>query len=309
MNWTMVGFCPFEISRGRRMNLRILIAGLSLLAAAPVAVQARTAQTQTAPVPAAAAADIAATHLMVPSPDGRTIDMSVWTAPDEKGVVVFSHGWGGAPASYERVFSAWARHGFTVIAPLHLDSQQHPQHVDDSRVAFMTRLMDVAVARGVARRTHAGKPIVAAGYSFGSLIAMIEGGAATPAGPIGDPDVKGIIAFSTPGDTPGLVRPDTYAAMTTPLLVITGDQDTVPDFVSDPADHRHPFERSPAGDKTLITYAGATHSMIHTIDEADLALLIEATENFLDAYALDDAAAKARLAALPAPDGVTIERR
>jgi len=288
------------------MNLRILIAGLALLAAAPVAVQAQALQA--APTPAVAPA-IAPTHLSVPSPDGRTIDMSVWTAPQERGVVLFSHGWGGAPASYGRVFSAWAAHGFTVIAPLHMDSQQHPQHTNDSRVAFMTRMMDVAVARGVARNDHAGKPVIAAGYSFGSLIAMIEGGAVTVMRPMGDPDVKGIIAFSTPGDTPGLVQPNTYDALTKPLMVITGDKDVVPDFVSDPADHRHPFERSPAGDKTLITFAGADHAMIRTIDEADMALLVAATEAFLDAYALDDATAKARLAALPAPDGVTIERR
>ena len=287
------------------MNLRILFAGLALLSVAPVAVQAHVLQT----TPAAAPAAIAPTHLMVPSPDGRTIDISVWTAPQERGVVVFSHGWGGAPASYGRVFSAWAAHGFTVIAPLHLDSQSHPQHTDDSRMAFMTRVMDVAVARDLSRKDHAGKPMIAAGYSFGSLIAMIEGGAVTVMGPIGDPDVKGIIAFSTPGDTPGLVQPNTYAALTGPLMVITGDKDVVPDFVADPADHRHPFELSPPGDKILITFAGADHTMIRTIDEADLALLVEATEDFLDAFATGDAAAKARLAALPAPDGVTIERR
>jgi len=285
------------------MLIRVLAAGL-LLSVAPMT----AAMAQTAPVAAAPAA-IAATHLMVPSPDGRTIDMSVWTAPQERGVVVFSHGWGGAPASYGRVFSAWADHGFTVIAPLHLDSQQHPQHTDDSRMAFMTRVMDVAVARGVAGKDHDGKPLIAAGYSFGSLIAMMEGGAVTVMPPIGDPHVKGVIAFSTPGDTPGLVQPNTYDALSKPLMVVTGDKDVVPDFVADPTDHRHPFERSPAGDKTLITFAGADHAMIRTIDEADLALLVEATEDFLDAYALDDAAAKARLNALPAPDGVTIERR
>ncbi|CAN5172282.1 alpha/beta hydrolase [soil metagenome] len=287
------------------MSFRALVLGLSILTAplsSACAQELATAQATTA--------EIAATHVMIPAPDGRTIDMSVWTAPDEKGVVVYSHGFGGSPQAYHRILSEWAQHGFTVIAPLHVDSLRHPQHADyDNRAAFSTRLMDLAVARGVARRAHAGKPIIAAGHSFGSLISMIEAGAVTIAGPLGDPEVKGVIAFSTAGDIPGLIQPTTYAAMTAPLLLVTGDQDLVQGYVSDPTDHRHPYELSPAGDKTLITFAGADHELIGKADDADFAVIVEATEDFLDAYATGDEAARARLAALPAPEGVKIERR
>ena len=286
------------------MFLRAFLIGVSL-AAAPIA-PAFARQV----APAAATAGIAATHIMVPAPDGRTIDLNVWTAPDEKGVVVYSHGFNGAPAAYQRILSAWAAHGFTVIAPLHVDSLRHPQHDQyDNRQAFTTRLVDLAVARGFARQTHAGKAIVAAGHSFGSLMSIIEGGAVTAAGPLGDPEVKGVIAFSTAGDLPTLIRPTTYQGLSEPLLLVTGDQDRVQGYVTDPADHRHPYELSPAGDKTLITFTGADHELVGNADDADFALLVEATEDFLDAYGLGDAAARARLASLPAPAGVTIERR
>ncbi|WP_396593783.1 alpha/beta hydrolase family protein [Brevundimonas sp. R86498] len=258
----------------------------------------------------AAIAEIEPSHVMLPAPDGRTIDLNVWAAPKEKGIVVYSHGFNGSPAAYQRILSAWASHGFTVIAPLHVDSLRHPQHAQyDNGQAFTTRLTDLAVARGFARQTHASRPIVVAGHSFGSLMSMIAGGAVTVAGPLGDPEVKGVIAFSTAGDVPPLVQPETYQGLTGPLLLVSGDQDRVQGFVTDPSDHRHPYELSPVGDKTMITFSGADHELVANADDADFAVLIEATEAFLDAYGLGDAVAKARLTALPAPDGVTIERR
>ncbi len=285
------------------MTLRILFAGLALLSAAPGAVQAQT------PSPAVAApAQIATTHLTVPAPDGRTIDMSVWTAPDEKGVVVFSHGWGGGPAGYDRIFSAWAAHGFTVIAPLHVDSQQHPRHADyDHRQVFLTRIMDLYVARGLAHETHPGKPLIVAGHSFGSLMSMMEAGAVTVAGPLGDPDVRGVISFSSTGELPTVIRDTTWDGLNRPLLMITGQGDGTAD--GDWTIHRVPYDRSPAGDKTLMVFTGADHELVANASDDQFALLVEATEDFLDAYALNDAAAKARLNALPSSDAVNIERR
>jgi dienelactone hydrolase len=287
------------------MNIRVLLAGLTLLTAAPA-----MAQAQTVAAPAAAAAEISAQHISLPAPDGRSIDVNVWTAPDERGVVVYSHGFNGSPNAYHRILSEWAAHGYTVMAPLHVDSLQHPEHDKyDNRQAFSTRLMDLAVVRGYARMSHPDKPMIAAGHSFGSLTSLIEGGAVTIAGPLGDPEIKGVIAFSTAGDLPNLVQPTTWAGLKGPLLLVTGDHDLVPGYVADPADHRHPYELSPAGDKTLMTFAGGDHQLVGKADDADFAVIVEATEAFLDAFALNDATAKARLAALPAPDGVTIERR
>lgn len=285
------------------MLIRAALASLFVLAApiAPAcALQASEAET-TAP-------GVQPTSRTVSTPDGRAVSLSIWTAPEERGVVVFSHGFGGAPSGYGRLLSEWAAHGFTVIAPLHVDSQQHPDRKADGRTAFGTRLEDLALTRGIAVRDHEGKPLIVAGHSFGSLMSLIAGGAKTLVGPHGDPAVKGVIAFSSPGAIPMVVTPETYRTLATPLLMITGDQDVVPGYADDWRDHRLPFDGSPAGDKTLIVVAGAGHQLPGTAEGEQFDLLVRATEDFLDAYALTDAAAKARLEALSAA-GVAVEHR
>ena len=253
--------------------------------------------------------EITPTQARVPAPDGRAIPISIWTAPDERGVVVFSHGYNGSPTAYQQLLSAWAAHGFTVIAPLHVDSLRHPEQAKyDNRAAFSTRLLDLGVARALARHAHPGKPLIVAGHSFGSLMSLIEGGAVTVAGPMGDPAVKGVIAFSSAGNIPNVVTPDTYRTLDGPLLMITGDRDLVPGFADDWRDHRAAFDASPAGDKTLLIFSGADHQLPGTADGERFDQIIQATEDFLDAYALNDAAARARLQTFAA-EGVTVERR
>lgn len=288
------------------MIRRLTLAALALsLAFAPLT----PAFAQTAPAPAVASA-LEATHVELTAPDGRAIDVSVWQAADERGVVVFSTGFGGSPAAYSRILSTWVADGFTVVAPLHVDSLRHPEHARyDSRAAFSTRLVDLGVTRAFVRAAHPGKPIIAAGHSFGSLMSLIEGGAMTVAGPLGDPDVRAVIAFSSAGDLPNVVLPETYARLNTPTLMITGDADLVEGYVTDWHAHRSPFDRSPAGDKMLLVFAGADHSLVRNADADDFDLIVTATIDWLEAYGLGDAAALARLAALTAPAGVEIERR
>lgn len=279
-----------------------IFATVSILLAAPSQAQTAVRSVEVS-APGVAHVDLAA-------PDGRKIDLSVWQAADERAVIVFSHGFNGSPAAYERVLSQWVADGFTVVAPLHVDSLRHPEHEKyDARAAFETRIADLAVARGFIAATHPGKPLVAAGHSFGSLMSLIGGGAVTAAGPLGDPAVKAVVALSSAGDLPGLVTADTYSAMTTPTLMITGDADLVPGYVTDWRAHRSPFDRSPAGDKMLLVYAGGDHGLAREADAEDFSMIIAATTDFMEAHALGDAAARARLEALPAPVGVTIERR
>lgn len=287
------------------MPMRPVLAGLAslLLLAAPIT---PAAALQVAPIQQMTA--IASTRLSVPASDGRAVLLDVWTAPDERGVVVFSHGFGGAPEAYSRLLSAWAQHGFTVIAPLHVDSQKHPNRDATGQVAFVTRLVDLGVARTEAARTHPDKPLIVAGHSFGSLMSLIEGGAVTVAGPIGDPAVTGVIAFSSAGNIPNVVTPDTYRTLDGPLLMITGDRDLVPGFADDWRDHRTAFDASPAGDKTLLIFSGADHQLPGTADGERFDQIVQATADFLDAYALNDAAARARLQTFAA-EGVTVERR
>ena len=285
-----------------RLSLVLLLA---FAPAAPVLAQAAPAAVA-APNPFVAAA----THVELAAPDGRKIDVSVWQAADERGVVIFSHGFGGSPAAYSRLLSPWVDDGFTVVAPLHVDSLRHPQRASyDGQAAFSTRIVDLAVVRGFLRATHAGKPLIAAGHSFGSLMSLIEAGAVTVAGPLGDPDVKAVVAFSSAGDLAGVIGPDTYGALTTPTLMITGDADLVEGYVTDWRAHRSPFDRAAPGDKMLLVFEGGDHLLVRNADQPDFDLIIRTTTDFMEAYGLGDAAARARLDALSAPAGVSLERR
>lgn len=264
---------------------------------------------QAAPAVVAAPA-FAPAQVQLTAPDGRAIDVSVWEAADERAVVVFSHGYNGSPAAYRRILSEWVEAGFTVVAPLHVDSLRHPRHAEfDGAAAFTTRIVDLAVVRGFVKAAHAGKPIVAAGHSFGSLMSAIAGGAVTVAGPQGDPAVKAVVALSSAGDLQGVVTPDSYAGLTVPTLMVTGDEDLVPRYVADWRAHRSPFDRSPAGGKMLLVFHGGDHSLIRNADEADFDLIARTSVVFIEAHALGDAEASRALDAVTAPDGVTIERR
>lgn len=262
------------------------------------------------PSAAAVAPALAPRHVELTAPDGRTVDLSLWQAADERGVVVFSHGFNGSPAAYDRILSTWIADGFTVVAPLHVDSLRHPHRADyNNQAAFMTRIVDLALTRDFVRQSRAGKPIVAAGHSFGSLMSLIAAGAVTVVGPQGDPDVKAVIAFSSAGDLPGLISPGTYTELHAPALMITGTEDLVPGYVSDWRGHRGPFDRSAPGDKMLLVVEGGDHSLVRNADADDFALIVAATTDWLRAHGLDDAAARARLETLTTPDGVTLERR
>ncbi|MCS6624652.1 alpha/beta hydrolase [Roseibacterium beibuensis] len=286
----------------RRLALS-LVAALVLAPAAPALAWPQA-------VPASAAPASAPAHIELSAPDGRAIDVSVWRAADERGVVVFSHGYNGSPAAYGRILSEWVDAGFTVVAPLHVDSLRHPRHAEfDGPAAFTTRIVDLAVVRGFVKAEHAGKPIVAAGHSFGSLMSTIAGGARTVAGPQGDPAVRAVVALSSAGDLQGVILPDSYAGLTVPTLMITGDDDLVPQYVTDWRAHRSAFDRSPAGGKMLLVFEGGDHSLIRNADEADFDLIARASTAFMEAHALGDPEALATLEALAAPDGVTIERR
>lgn len=287
------------------MIRRIALASVFALSLGSVA--ASPALSQAA---ATAPSALPATHVELPAPDGRAIDVSVWPAADEQAVIVFSHGWNSDPARYHRIIKYWTDHGFTVVAPTHTDSLKHPRHAEgDQRSFVMTRIVDLAVVRGYAQASHPGKPMIAGGHSFGSFNSLMAAGAVSVAGPLGDPAVKTVIAISTPGVVPGLVNPSTYATVAAPVLIVTGDADLVPGFVTEPRDHRAAFDASPAGDKMLMTFAGGDHSFVGNADPADFELMAATTVDFMRAHALDDATAQTRLDALTAPEGVTIERR
>lgn len=147
-----------------------------------------------------------------------------------RGTIFFGHGAASAPWKYEALFAHWTRAGHRVLAPLHVDSSDHPDRAKFAGLeSWAARIEDM---RGVTA-TIASPHYVAAGHSYGALAALALGGA-TPllpdgvTGPIADPRAKLVLAFSPPGATPPLVDAAGYAGLAVPALIQTGTADIPP---------------------------------------------------------------------------------
>ena len=110
-----------------------------------------------------------------------------------------------------------------------------------------------------------------------------------------------LIAFSSPGKIPGLIQPSAYASLVVPALIVTGTKDLVPGFVTDPTDHLFPIESAPAGAKYGLVVADGEHKLVD--DAVGFARAAPAVSAFVEAYGLDDAAARTRLKAFKAAPG------
>lgn len=240
----------------------------------------------------------------------RSTKLVTWVPAKVKGVVLFSTGHGSWPEKYDAVASAWQAAGFAVIAPVHVDSLHYPEREKFTRVAsFGERIADVRAASAYAARTWPGKPVIAAGHSFGTLTALCLGGGLSNMGNFRDPTVKAVLGFSSPGRIPGLIGPDAYSADALPIMVITGDMDTVPGLVTDWHDHLFPVQSSPAGDKFAVVYAGAQHELIGHPDGPSYASAVATSIGFLQAYGLGNASARKAIAASATEDQVTWIKR
>ena len=246
----------------------------------------------------------------LPASAGRSLALTVWRAAPSNGVILFGHGLGGQPAAYHAIIDQWVAHGFTVVAPLAVDSMAYANRDKFSLEAgFGSRVEDLMIARGYIAQAFAGQKVVLAGHSYGSLFALIGAGAKTPAGAVGGPPVAGVLVFSSPGAIPQLVSADTYASLKAPLMMITGDADTVPGFVANPAAHRLPFDTSPAGDKMLVTFKRGTHDLVAKGDPATTAAIDRLSIEFLDRWLTGSSTARRALTAERSTALYTIERR
>lgn len=159
--------------------------------------------------------------------------LSVWSwLPSRKpvGTILFSHGAASAPWKYLRLIDHWVAAGYAVHAPLHVDSTDHPDH--DRYPAAASWPARIADMRALADR-YGGRSYVAAGHSYGALLALALGGAspAVPADvarPLRDPRAKAVVAFSPPPPIPGLIDQAGFATLTVPALIQTGTADIPP---------------------------------------------------------------------------------
>lgn len=278
----------------------------------------------TAPLARSASAEVRQRQFTLSAPNGRVISISEWSPDAPLGTIAFSHGAASDPAKYEPMMQAWAKAGWRILAPLHVDSLLHPDTAQFKGMAsWRARIEDM-----VALSTHIGdSAYVAAGHSYGGLVALTLGGASPvpPEGmalPLTDRKVISALAFSPPSPIPVLISREGYGTLSVPALIQTGTRDIVPGITD--ADgwqgHLVPYEAAAAGgDRYALVIDGVDHYFGGAIcrydlpgppQVAELEQAIAVSRDFLAAFGLHDATAKARLNARLSPDGlVRLTRR
>lgn len=190
---------------------------------------------------------------------------------------LFSHGAASTPGRYSVLINAWVQAGYIVGGPLHVDSEEYAdrENFDPSQYLSL-RMEDVETAlTALLKDTAVGADIsfngdyVAAGHSFGGLVAQIVGGArphkksgAGPANLTKKPDV--IVAVSPPPTIPDYIDADGWSAVEAPMLVITGTKDVLPGFVEKWETHLDSYEAAPA----LYAYGAVFEDMDHYFNGA-----------------------------------------
>jgi pimeloyl-ACP methyl ester carboxylesterase len=241
--------------------------------------------------------------------DRRSVRVSIWPASGTgRGLILFSHGAFSSPEAYGRLIGPWTSAGFTVLAPLHVDSTLHPDHANHGMIdSWRCRILDMRALAAFAKAPT----FIAAGHSYGALTALVLGGAeaVTPTGvtgPLRDPRVTSVVAFSPPGPSPGLMTAEGYGHLAAPALIETGDLDNPPAAMGggDWRIHLSAFDAAPPGDKFALVLKGADHyfgGLICRLDlpgppqTAALARAAAISTDFLSAYGAGEMAARERL--------------
>lgn len=197
---------------------------------------------------------------------GRKVSITQWRPTHPVGTILFSHGAGSSPRFYEAMIGPMAAAGWHVLAPLHVDSREHPDTAKFAGLAsWRARLEDFA-----ALTAHIGhRPYVAVGHSYGGLTALVLGGAQSVApqgwsGAQSDGKAKAVIAFSPPAAIPVLITREGYGKLSVPALVQTGTLDLVPGMTATDPDgwkvHLDAYEAAaPGGHRYGLVLSDVSH--------------------------------------------------
>lgn len=197
---------------------------------------------------------------------GRKVSITQWRPAHPVGTILFSHGAGSSPRFYEAMIGPMVAAGWHVLAPLHVDSREHPDTAKFAGLAsWRARLEDFAALSG-----HIGhRPYVAVGHSYGGLTALVLGGSQSVApagwvGPQSDGKAKAVIAFSPPAAIPVLITREGYGKLSVPALVQTGTLDLVPGMTATDPDgwkvHLDAYEAAaPGGHRYGLVLSDVSH--------------------------------------------------
>ncbi|WP_425144911.1 alpha/beta hydrolase family protein [Deinococcus sp.] len=231
--------------------------------------------------------------LVLPAP-GRAVNLELKVSYPATGqhlpVILLSHGHGNSNdlsslRGYGPLADFWAANGFVVIQPTHLDSRAlglrdapgGPLYWR-SRAEDMTHILDQlgvieASVPGLAGRLDHSR-VAAAGHSLGGqTVALLLGMRVTDDGTpvnLADARIGAGVLLAAPGGGADLsaaaaqrypvLHHNSFAEMTTPALIVAGDQDLNPAF-SSRADWRSDAYSLSPGPKFLLTLFGAEHGL------------------------------------------------
>lgn len=276
-------------------------------------------------MPLLAATPMAPTQVPIATATGRVSMVTMWKAQHTRATILFSHGALSSPAKYDRIILPWVAAGFDVWAPLHVDSTDHPD--TKSFTGLTTWRARIEDMRALSAHIGSG-PRIAAGHSYGGLVALTLGGAAADVpegltGPLNDPLVTAVVAFSPPAPIPGLVSAAGYARLAVPALIQTGDKDVA--LGKPPVDpdswkaHLAAYDLAATdGDRYALVLAGANHffgGLICWLDQpgppqtAQIETASDISRLFLEAYGIRSAKARRALDARLRDTGPAILRR
>lgn len=194
--------------------------------------------------------------------NGRNISVRVLT-PDGCAacpLIIFSHGANAAYDRYDALILPLARAGYRVAAPNHTDSEDHADRADYTPPDWLpTRLEDYNAIASQYETNYR----IAAGHSFGAMVAQIAGGTEIPSGAQVNPEFRpdAVLAYSPPGPIPNYIGPQGWSKISVPSLVTTGTKDIVPTMVEKWELHLVSFESAPPSQSFALIYEGMDHYM------------------------------------------------